>query len=82
MEISPGDSLEKADQCKIWAEGQWCTNRVSSTYEVSVWRLIRSLWPTFATHISFKVGNGTKISLHNDDRIGNIPLKEVFPDIV
>ena len=47
----------------IW--GGWCTNEVTATYGVSLWRSIRQGWPAFFKSTIFKVGNGNRIKVLN-----------------
>ena len=47
----------------IW--GGWCTNEVTATYGVSLWRSIRQGWPAFFKSTIFKVSNGNRIKVLN-----------------
>lgn len=59
----------------------WCSNPVLSTYGVSVWRTIRSLWTKLKDHIQYKVGKGTNILFWKQNWIGQEALCESFPDL-
>jgi len=62
-------------------EGKWTTKPVRSPYGVSLWKSIRNLWPKVIKKSRFKVGNGMKISLWDDNWLGQGPLKLLFPYI-
>ncbi|WMV33859.1 hypothetical protein MTR67_027244 [Solanum verrucosum] len=60
---------------------QWCTNAESTTYETSVWRSIRNLWPRLVKNSCYEVGAGNKILFWKDLWIGQEVLMQVFPDL-
>lgn len=66
---------------KYGREGNWTTKPVRSPYGVSLWRSIRNLWPKVINKSKFKVGSGSKVSLWNDNWLGQRTLKSLFPDI-
>ena len=53
----------------VWRQasfgGGLCTNEVTATYGVSLWRSIRQGWPAFFKSTIFKVGNGNRIKVLN-----------------
>ena len=46
--------------------GGWCSNRVREPYGFSLWKFIRAGWDSFVNHISFVVGDGTRIMFWHD----------------
>lgn len=79
-----------ADEQSLWTkvvtekygtEGKWTTKSVRSPYDASLWKSIRNLWPKLINKSKFKVGNGRKISLWDDNWLGQGLLKDLFPDI-
>ncbi|WMV51890.1 hypothetical protein MTR67_045275 [Solanum verrucosum] len=48
-------------QHKFGQEGEWCSDEVTNTYGVGVWRTIRSFWPTLEVNTKVKVGRGDKV---------------------
>uniref|UniRef100_A0A2N9GTW6 Reverse transcriptase domain-containing protein n=1 Tax=Fagus sylvatica TaxID=28930 RepID=A0A2N9GTW6_FAGSY len=59
----------------------WCTDRVSTTHGVSLWKHIRAGWKDFSHHISYKVGDGSQISFWHDTWCGALPLRQQFPTL-
>lgn len=59
----------------------WCTEMVTDTYGVGVWRTIRSLWQLMEDNIFLKVGNGAKTKFWRDRWFDQTPLNEAFPDL-
>lgn len=59
-------------------EGAWCSNEVGGTHGIRVWKNIRSGWGDVAQHISFVVGDGSRISLWQDSWCGGRALKVAF----
>nr|XP_009762743.1 PREDICTED: uncharacterized protein LOC104214732 [Nicotiana sylvestris] len=79
-----------ADEQSLWTEvvtekygmeEKWTTKSVRTPYGVGVWKSIRNLWPKLINKSKFKVGNGRKISLWDDNWLGQRPLKDLFPGI-
>jgi hypothetical protein len=48
---------------------------------VSLWRYIRNGWGSFSNFLSYKVGDGSHISLWHDVWCGIEPLKHSFPEL-
>lgn len=57
------------------------TNMVTTTYECTVWRAIRNLWPLMQTRTRFKVGKRQRVSLQNDKWVGNDLLSRLYSNI-
>jgi hypothetical protein len=57
----------------------WCSNRVRSTHGISLWKHIRVGWDVFSNHISYKLGDGSRIRFWHDTWCGDLPLKQQFP---
>ena len=51
------------------------------TYGVSLWKFIRAGWDSFVNHISFVVGDGTRIKFWHDSWCGDQPLWVQFPEL-
>ena len=52
----------------------WCTEMVTDTYGVGVWRTIRNLWQLMEHNICLKVGNGAKTKFWRDRWLDQTPL--------
>ena len=59
----------------------WCTEMVTDTYGVGVWRTTRKLWQLMKDNICLKVGNGAKTKFWRDRWLDQTPLNEAFPDL-
>jgi hypothetical protein len=59
----------------------WCSDRVTATHGVSLWKHIRAGWKDFSHHISYKVGDGSRISFWHDIWCGALPLRQLFPTL-
>ncbi|WMV32616.1 hypothetical protein MTR67_026001, partial [Solanum verrucosum] len=60
----------------------WITDEVTTgVFGCSVWKTIRRLWPSFASNISFKNGDGVKTDFWNEIWIGDRDLKTLFPNL-
>ena len=46
--------------------GGWCSNMVSGSYGVSLWKSIRKDWDSFKSFISFDIGDGSKVGFWHD----------------
>ncbi|KAF3662156.1 putative cytosolic iron-sulfur protein assembly protein Ciao1-like [Capsicum annuum] len=66
---------------KYEMEDRWTTKMVVTPYGCSIWRSIKNLWPLVLSRLSFKVGNGQKVSFWKDKWIDQSPLKQLYPDI-
>jgi len=61
--------------------GGWCSEEARGPYRVSLWRNIRKGWGSFTHFLSYKVGDGSHISLWHDVWYGIEPLKHSFPEL-
>jgi len=66
---------------KYGLQNNWITDEVTGVFGCSVWKTIRRLWPSFASNISFKIGDGVKTDFWNEIWIGDRDLKTLFPDL-
>jgi hypothetical protein len=57
----------------------WCSNRVRATHGVSLWKHIRAGWDVFSNHVSYKLGDGSRIRFWHDTWCGEFPLKQQYP---
>ncbi len=48
---------------------------------MSLWKHIRAGWDGFLKHISYKVGDGSRIKFWHDIWCGDLPLRQKFPDL-
>ena len=62
-------------------EGDWCSNFVPGSYEVSLWKTISSGWSTFSRYIQFQIGDGTGVKFWHDGQCGDNPLSTCFPNL-
>ncbi|KAL4637913.1 hypothetical protein ACB092_03G112400 [Castanea dentata] len=63
----------------IW--GGWCMKKVTSPYDVSLWRFIRSGWVNFPKLLWYDVGDGTRVKFWKHVWCGNCSLKEAFLEL-
>lgn len=56
------------------------TTTVRKSFGVSLWRSIKNLWQKLLNKAKFNVGNGRRISLWEDNWLGQGSLKGLFPD--
>jgi len=73
--------LKEVIQHKLSQEGEWCSDEVTTTYGVGVWRTIRSFWPTLEVNTKVKVGRGDKVLFWKEDWIGQGSLQSLFPGL-
>lgn len=80
-----------AEESTLWKEvishkfGQsspWCSNEVTCTYGMEVWRATRSLWPKLQGNSRIRVGDGTTTLFWKDIWVGQAPLQEAYPDLM
>ena len=66
-----------------YGEGQrgWCTKVCRRTHGCGLWRSIHEGWKSFAKHLSFVVGEGTRICFWHDRWIGDYTLKDLYPKL-
>lgn len=53
---------------------------MNSSFGVSIKKDIRKFWENFVINIEFRIGNGRKTFLWNDNWLGHGRLKELYPD--
>jgi hypothetical protein len=61
--------------------GGWCSKEVGGSYGFGVWKSIRRGWDAFAAHVRYEIGNGSKVLFWHDVWCGEIPLKNLFPEL-
>ena len=59
----------------------WCSNRVSTPHGVSLQKHIRSGQDVFSQHISYTVGDGSRLRFWHDVWCGDLPLRSQFPSL-
>jgi hypothetical protein len=68
--------------CKYGSQRRgWCSNQTRAPYGVSLWKYIRAGWESFAKHITFKMGDGSRIKFWKDSWCGDQPLQTRFPEL-
>ncbi|XP_059288373.1 uncharacterized protein LOC132041681 [Lycium ferocissimum] len=68
-------------QHKYSQNGKWCTNEVTNTYGVGVWRTIRAFWLALKANVNYKVGRGDKILFWKENWSGQGTLQLLFPSL-
>jgi hypothetical protein len=63
------------------SSGGWTTREVIGPYGSGLWMHIRKGWGSFARHLHFEVGNGSKTKFWNDVWCGSCSLRTAFPDL-
>jgi hypothetical protein len=63
------------------SHGGWTTREVAGPHGFSLWKLIRKEWGTFAWHVHFEVGDGSKTKFWTDVWCGTCSLKEAYPGL-
>uniref|UniRef100_A0A7N2KMS7 Uncharacterized protein n=1 Tax=Quercus lobata TaxID=97700 RepID=A0A7N2KMS7_QUELO len=54
---------------------------IRRTHGCGLWRSIHEGWESFSKHLSFVVGEGTRIRLWHDRWIGDNTLKDLYPKL-
>ena len=62
-------------------QGGWCSKMCRRTHRCGLWRSINEGWESFSKHLSFVVGEGTRIRFWLDRWIGDDTLKNLYPDL-
>ena len=62
-------------------QGGWCTKVCRRTHGCGLWRSIQKGWESFSKHLSFVVGEGTRIRFWHDRWIGDNTLKDLYPEL-
>ena len=60
-------------------KGGWCIRVCRRAHGCSLWRSISEGWENFAKHLSFVVGDGSRILFWHDKWTGDVPLKILYP---
>jgi hypothetical protein len=61
--------------------GGWTTRELTGPYGGGLWKHIRKGWGSFARHVHFEVGDGSKTKFWDDVWCGSCSLKHAFPDL-
>uniref|UniRef100_A0A2N9GDX6 Reverse transcriptase domain-containing protein n=1 Tax=Fagus sylvatica TaxID=28930 RepID=A0A2N9GDX6_FAGSY len=61
--------------------GGWTTREVNGLYGSGLWKHIRKGWESFARHLHFEVGDGSKTKFWDDVWCGSCSLRNAFPDL-
>ena len=62
-------------------QGRWCTKVCRRTHGCELWRSVYGGWESFSKHLSFVVGEGTRIRFWHDRWIGDNTLKDLHPEL-
>ena len=62
-------------------QGGWSTNVCRRSHGCGLWRSINEGWESFSKHLSFVVGEGTRIHFWHDRWIGDTTLKDLYPKL-
>ena len=74
--MEPTSLWRQVIDSKYGGQGRdWCSDRVRATHGVSLWKHIRAGWDVFSNHISYKLGDGSRIRFWHDTWCGDLPLK-------
>ena len=61
--------------------GGWWTKVCRRTHGCGLWRSIHEGWESFSKHLSFIVGEGTRICFQHDRWFGDYTLKDLYPEL-
>ena len=62
-------------------QGGWYSKVCRRTHGCDLWRSIDEGWESFSKHLSFVVGEGTRIRFWHDRWIGDNTLKDLYLDL-
>ena len=62
-------------------QGRRCTKVCRRTHGCGLWTSIHERWESFSKHLSFVVGEGTRIHFWHDRWIGDNTLKDLYPEL-
>ena len=62
-------------------QGGWSTNVCRRSHGCGLWRSINEGWERFFKHLSFVVGEGTRIRFWHNRWIGDTTLKDLYPEL-
>lgn len=80
--VESNDLWKKVVVCKYGErKHKWFSNIVSESYGSGVWKGIRRGWELFERHISFDIGDGSKIRFWKDRWSGELELWRLFPSL-
>ena len=60
-------------------KGGWCSRVCRRAHGCGLWRSISEGWESFTKHLSFVVGDGSRILFWHDKWTGDVPLKILYP---
>lgn len=60
-------------------KGGWCSRVCRRAHGCGLWQSISEGWESFAKHLSFVVGDGSRILFWHDKWTGDVPLKILYP---
>lgn len=66
---------------KYEVKDNWMTKEVTTPYDVSLWKSIRTLWEEVKLNFKVKVGNGNKTKFWKEEWHEKGNLEILFPDI-
>ena len=62
-------------------KGRWSTKVCRRAHRCGLWRSISEGWVSFFKHLSFVVGDGSRILFWNDKWIEDNSLKTLYPEL-
>ena len=62
-------------------KGGWCTRVCRGAHGYVLWQSISEGWENFAKHLSFVVGNGSRILFWYNKWTRDVPLKILYPQL-
>ena len=62
-------------------QGGWSTKVCRRAHGCGLWRSIHERWESFSKHLSFVVGEGTRIRFWHDRWISDNTLKSLYPEL-
>ena len=72
---------ELSPQNMVRVKGGWCMKVCKRTHGCGLWRSIQKGWGSFSKHLSFVVGEGTRIRFWHDRWIRDNTLKDPYPEL-
>ena len=62
-------------------KGWWSTKVCRRAHGCGLWRSIIERWVTYSKHLSFVVGDGSRILFWHDKWIGDNSIKTLYPEL-